>query len=48
MKVALLVCAGRISPVLDVNQEALILTIEGGAISARRLDFSDGRGFRRL
>lgn len=35
MKVALTVWEGRISPVFDVSREALVLTVEGGAVTAR-------------
>ena len=36
MKAALTVWDGRISPVFDVSREALVLTIEAGAVVARR------------
>jgi predicted Fe-Mo cluster-binding NifX family protein len=36
MKVALTVWDGRISPVFDVSREALILTVESGAVLERR------------
>ena len=35
MKAALTVWDGRISPVFDVSREALVLTIENGAVVAR-------------
>lgn len=37
MKAALTVWDGRISPVLDVSREALLLTIEQGAVAAQSL-----------
>ena len=36
MKAALAVWDGRISPVFDVSREALVLTLENGAVVARR------------
>jgi predicted Fe-Mo cluster-binding NifX family protein len=41
MKVAVTVWDGRISPVFDVAREALILTIEGGAVVARTRETAD-------
>ena len=38
MKVAVTVWDGRVSPVFDVSRESLILTIEAGAVVARRLE----------
>jgi predicted Fe-Mo cluster-binding NifX family protein len=38
MKAALAVWDGRMSPVFDVSREALILTIEDGAVIARRTE----------
>jgi predicted Fe-Mo cluster-binding NifX family protein len=35
MKAALTVWEGRVSPVFDVSREALVLTIEDGAVGAR-------------
>jgi predicted Fe-Mo cluster-binding NifX family protein len=35
MKAALTVWEGRVSPVFDVSREALVLTIENGAVGAR-------------
>jgi predicted Fe-Mo cluster-binding NifX family protein len=41
MKLALTVWDGRISPVFDVSREALILTIQNGAITERRPESID-------
>jgi predicted Fe-Mo cluster-binding NifX family protein len=38
MKAALTVWDGRMSPVFDVSREALILTIENGAVAARSIE----------
>lgn len=52
MKVALTIWEGRISPVFDVCREALVLTIEGGAIRARSRETvdaaSDAEKIRRI
>ena len=51
-KVALTIWEGRISPVFDVCREALVLTVEGGAITAQsreRIDAAaDADRIRRL
>lgn len=38
MKVALTVWEGRLSPVFDVSREAVVLTVEGGAVVGRTLE----------
>jgi len=38
MKAALAIWDGRMSPVFDVSREALILTIENGAVAARAIE----------
>jgi len=41
MKAALTVWNGRVSPLFDVSREAVILTIENGAVAARRRESID-------
>jgi predicted Fe-Mo cluster-binding NifX family protein len=41
MKVALTIWDGRVSPVFDVSREALVLTIDGGGVTERRIERLD-------
>jgi len=43
MKAALTIWDGRISPVFDVSRQALILTIEDGAMASRRCESIDAQ-----
>lgn len=47
MKAALTVWDGRISPVLDVSREALILTLENGVVSSSRIEPIDASSMAR-